>query len=524
MPTNLADAPPGEIGDPGPDIADLELDRIATWSCYQEVRRTTEALCAPLEIEDYVIQSMPDASPAKWHLAHTSWFFETFVLASVQPGFEPVDSEYSYLFNSYYNAVGERIAPDRRGVLSRPTVAEVFRYRAAVDKRMKELLDRAGSTAFERVRSTLILGLHHEQQHQELILTDIKHALASNPRRPAYRERRTETVAHAGPGAPGWIPFAGSLRSIGHESASFAFDNEGPRHQQYVAAFALADRLVTNREYLTFMDDGGYERPEFWLSDGWYARSRNGWTAPLYWESTAGGHQVFTLEGMRGLDLDEPVCHVSYYEADAFARWAGARLPTEAEWETSAMAPGIALEGNFLESGRFHPAHPMGPVRPRLAHRPCSSTAMSGNGRKARTRPTAVFALPPGPRRVQRQVHVQPARSAGRFVLHAAIAHPAHLPEFLPPRGALAVLGHPAGSRRLIIADFRGGRFAFFALIFLGGQAGFPTEHIDPEQVRKLAGWGLTQNDIASFVGWSPQPSAVGPGPQQPGILINLCP
>ena len=271
MPTKLADAPPGEIGDPGPDIADLELDRIATWSCYQEVRRTTEALCAPLEIEDYVIQSMPDASPAKWHLAHTSWFFETFVLASVQPGFEPVDSEYSYIFNSYYNAVGERIARDRRGVLSRPTVAEVFRYRAAVDKRMKELLDRAGNTAFERVRSTLILGLHHEQQHQELILTDIKHALASNPRRPAYRERRTETVAHAGPGAPGWIPFAGSLRSIGHESASFAFDNEGPRHQQYVAAFALADRLVTNREYLTFMDDGGYERPEFWLSDGWYA-------------------------------------------------------------------------------------------------------------------------------------------------------------------------------------------------------------------------------------------------------------
>ena len=203
MPTNLADAPPGEIGDPGPDIADLELDRIATWSCYQEVRRTTEALCAPLEIEDYVIQSMPDASPAKWHLAHTSWFFETFVLASVQPGFEPVDSEYSYLFNSYYNAVGERIARDRRGVLSRPTVAEVFRYRAAVDKRMKEFLDRAGNTAFERVRSTLILGLHHEQQHQELILTDIKHALASNPRRPAYRERRTETVAHAGPGAAG---------------------------------------------------------------------------------------------------------------------------------------------------------------------------------------------------------------------------------------------------------------------------------------------------------------------------------
>ncbi len=211
MPTNLADAPPREIADPGPDIADLELDRTATWSCYQEVRRTTEALCAPLEIEDYVIQSMPDASPAKWRLAHTSWFFETFVPASGQPGFEPVDSEYSYLFNFYYNAVGERIARDRRGLLSRPTVAEVFRCRAAVDQRMKEFLERAGNTAFERARSTLILGLHHEQQHQELILTDIKHALASNPSRPAYRERRTGAVAHVGPGAPGWISFAGGL-------------------------------------------------------------------------------------------------------------------------------------------------------------------------------------------------------------------------------------------------------------------------------------------------------------------------
>jgi ergothioneine biosynthesis protein EgtB len=356
MPTNLAEPSTREIGDPGPDVADLQLHRQAIWTCYKEVRRTTEALCAPLEIEDYVIQSMPDASPAKWHLAHTSWFFETFVLASGQPGVQPVDSEYAYLFNSYYNAAGERIARDRRGVLSRPTVAEVFRYRAAVDERMKDFLDQAGDLAFERVRSTLILGLHHEQQHQELILTDIKHALASNPLRPAYHEGRTEVAMPAEAGAPGWIPFAGSLRSIGHEAASFAFDNEGPRHQEYVAAFALADRLVTNREYLAFIEDGGYERPEYWLSDGWYARGLNGWTAPLYWESTGGGRQVFTLAGMQGLELDEPVCHVSFYEADAFARWEGARLPTEAEWETSAMALGVPMEGNFLESGRFHPA------------------------------------------------------------------------------------------------------------------------------------------------------------------------
>ena len=236
-------------------------------------------------------------------------------------------------------------------------------------------------------------------------------------------------------------------------SASFAFDNEGPRHQQYVAAFALADRLVTNREYLTFMDDGGYERPEFWLSDGWYARSRNGWTAPLYWESTAGGRQVFTLDGMRGLDLDEPVCHVSYYEADAFARWAGARLPTEAEWETSAMAPGVALEGNFLESGRFHPAHPMGareipprtspmqlygdvwewtqsPYTPYRGFRPAAGALGEYNGKF-----------------MCNQLVLR-----GGSCCHAAIAHPAHLPQLLSPRGALAVLGHPAGSRRLIVA------------------------------------------------------------------------
>ena len=225
---------------------------------------------------------MPDASPAKWHLAHTSWFFETFVLASAQPDFEPVDSGFAYLFNSYYNAVGERIARDRRGILSRPTVAEVYRYRAAVDSRMKEFLDGAQDAAFERIRSTLILGLHHEQQHQELILTDIKHALASNPRRPAYRQSQdqSEAMIRAGSGPVGWISFAGGLCSIGHDSTRFAFDNEGPRHQVYVATFTLTDRLVTNREYLEFLDDGGYERPEFWLSDGWSACTRLGWKAP----------------------------------------------------------------------------------------------------------------------------------------------------------------------------------------------------------------------------------------------------
>ena len=263
MATSLAEFPPAEIGNPGSDIANLRLDRAAAWNCYHEVRRTTEAPAHPLEIEDYVIQSMPDASPAKWHLAHTSWFFETFVLASAQPGFEPVDSGFAYLFNSYYNAVGERIARDRRGILSRPTVAEVYRYRAAVDGRMKEFLDAAHDETFERIRSTLILGLHHEQQHQELILTDIKHALASNPRRPAYRQGQDQDVAmtRRGAGPAGWISFPGGLACIGHDSPGFAYDNEGPRHQVYVAAFTLADRLVTIREYLEFLDDGGYEPP-----------------------------------------------------------------------------------------------------------------------------------------------------------------------------------------------------------------------------------------------------------------------
>jgi ergothioneine biosynthesis protein EgtB len=349
---------PPAIADPGPEVSRLDSDRETLSRCYSAVRRTTEALCAPLEVEDHVIQSMPDASPAKWHLAHTSWFFETFVLAAECEGYRPVDPRYGFLFNSYYNAVGERIARDRRGLLSRPTVAEVYGYRAAVDQRVREFLLRAGDAGFEKVRGTVILGLHHEQQHQELILTDIKHALASNPLRPAYREA-APARPDARPGAersapPGWIGFDAGLRRVGHEGPAFAFDNETPRHQQYVAAFAIADRPVTNRAYLEFIDDRGYERPEFWLSDGWFARGRSGWLAPLYWLAEGSSWRTFTLSGVCDLDPDEPVCHVSYFEADAYARWAGARLPTEAEWETAAASASLA-KANFLESGRFHP-------------------------------------------------------------------------------------------------------------------------------------------------------------------------
>jgi ergothioneine biosynthesis protein EgtB len=358
MSTRIAEPRVTELGDPGPAVSDPGLDRDALWACYREVRRTTEALCAPLEVEDCVIQSMPDASPTKWHLAHTTWFFETFILSPENPGLAPVDPRYPFLFNSYYNAVGERIARDRRGLLSRPTVSEVFRYRAEVDRRVADLLGSADEHAIDRIRGTFILGLNHEQQHQELILTDLKHALADNPLRPAYRERGpADAKADRAPvPSAGWCSFPAAVHPIGHAGATFAFDNETPRHSQYVDAFALADRPVTNREFLAFIEDGGYSRPEFWLSDGWFACQRNGWTAPLYWESDGAAWRTYTLDGMRDVDPDEPVCHVSYYEADAFARWGGARLATEAEWETAAKAEGMAMEGNFLESGRFHPA------------------------------------------------------------------------------------------------------------------------------------------------------------------------
>jgi ergothioneine biosynthesis protein EgtB len=323
---------------------------------YQEVRRVTEALCKPLETEDYVVQSMPDASPAKWHLAHTSWFFETLVLKPEAAGRGPSigPAQYAYLFNSYYNALGERIARSERGLLSRPTVAEVYRYRAAVDEAVLEFLERAPADDLARAAPTLILGLHHEQQHQELILTDLKHLFSRNPLRPAYVVQ--EATAGAEPGPLGWVAFPAGLRQIGHEGAvaGFAFDNELPRHKVYLEGFRLADRLITNGEYLSFIEDDGYTRPEFWLSDGWNTCTANRWTAPLYWEREATGWRIMTLAGLRDLDPSEPVCHVSYYEADAYSRWAGARLPTEAEWEVAAAV--VPCVGTFLEREQYHPA------------------------------------------------------------------------------------------------------------------------------------------------------------------------
>jgi ergothioneine biosynthesis protein EgtB len=318
---------------------------------YQTVRRWTERICEPLATEDYVVQSMPDASPVKWHLAHTSWFFETFVLAPHLPGYEPFHPLFAVLFNSYYNAVGPRWPRGQRGHLSRPTVAEVYAYRAHVDRAMAQLLQPGRNDLPAEILRTIVLGLNHEQQHQELILTDIKHVLAQNPLRPVYR---AALPSEGSAPAAEWLTFPAGLVTIGHEGNAFAFDNESPRHWLYLQQFRLANRLVTCGEYLAFVQDGGYEHPEWWLSDGWSTRQAQGWTCPLYWERQGEEWQIMTLAGLRSLDLAEPVCHVSFYEADAYAQWAGARLPTEAEWETAASS--VASAGHFLESGRFHPA------------------------------------------------------------------------------------------------------------------------------------------------------------------------
>ena len=325
---------------------------------YDAVRAQTERLTAPLEVEDYVVSSMPDVSPTKWHLAHTSWFFETFVLAEHAPAYRSPNPRYAYLFNSYYVQAGERHCRAKRGLVTRPTVREVFAYRAHVDEGMRQLIARIGDDAGHPAAALIELGLHHEQQHQELLLTDIKHVLWTNPLRPAYREAiATDDRALAG-GDQAWVDFSGGIASIGHREAGFAFDNEGPPHRVFLEPYRLASRLATIGEYLAFVEDTGYARPELWLSGGLATVQDRRWEGPLYWERDADGRWTeFTLGGTRRLDgaaLDEPVCHVSYYEADAFARWAGRRLPTEFEWE--AAARDTAVDGTFVEAERFHPA------------------------------------------------------------------------------------------------------------------------------------------------------------------------
>jgi ergothioneine biosynthesis protein EgtB len=328
--------------DPAPGLALVPF--------YEAVRAQTLRLCEPLAVEDYNLQSMPDASPVKWHLAHTSWFFETFLLQPHRPGYRVFHPQFAYLFNSYYNAVGERLARAQRGVLSRPSVAEVLAYRQHIDAALQPLL--AEQPPGSPLAELAILGLNHEQQHQELILTDLAHGLACNPLRPAYRER--PFLPPTDPPLLRWIAFEEGIRCIGHSGEGFAFDNELPRHRVYVQPFALASRLVTCGEYRAFIEDGGYRRPDYWLSDGWDNCRRENWSAPLYWEARDGRWWQTTLTGFRPVADNEPVTHVSYYEADAYARWAGARLPIEAEWETAAAL--VPRSGSFLEGDRLAPA------------------------------------------------------------------------------------------------------------------------------------------------------------------------
>ncbi len=318
---------------------------------FRAVRQRTEALCEPLETEDYVVQTMENVSPMKWHLAHTTWFWETFILKAHAPAYEPINDTYAYLFNSYYVQAGERHCRDRRGYISRPTVKEVMAFRRHVNEHALRLWNEADEEKRQELAPLYEIGLHHEQQHQELMVTDLKHVFSVNPLRPAYRAD-LETASAPAPELE-WVPFEEGLYEIGFGGEGFCYDNELPRHRTFVHVFELANRPVTCGEFLAFMEDGGYERAPLWLSEGYAWASENELSEPFYWEKKDGQWMLYTLGGMKPVDPDEPLCHVSYFEADAFARWAGARLPTEAEWEIAAQ--GLPIEGNFVDDERFHP-------------------------------------------------------------------------------------------------------------------------------------------------------------------------
>jgi len=327
---------------------------------FHQIRSFTNSLCAGLEPEDYVVQSMPDVSPTKWHLAHTTWFFETFILKKFVTGYRAEIPEYAYLFNSYYNAAGDMHRRDLRGLISRPTVREAQRYRASIDSHIDDLLSNADGELLDQIEPILVLGIHHEQQHQELLITDIKHVFAQNPLYPVFRAGGARS-----PSAPklptadvppiGFIEFEQIVTEIGHNGRGFAYDNEVPRHHVLVPAFALASRPVMNGEYIAFIENNGYQRPEFWLSLGWMTVNEQRWNAPLYWMKRDDTWWYFTLSGFRPVDESEPITHISYFEADAYANWAGSRLPTEFEWERAAMD--CPIEGNFVETEFFHPAY-----------------------------------------------------------------------------------------------------------------------------------------------------------------------
>ncbi|ORE90847.1 ergothioneine biosynthesis protein EgtB [Aurantimonas sp. 22II-16-19i] len=316
---------------------------------YRHVRATSRDLGAPLSDADATVQSMPDASPAKWHLAHTTWFFETMVLKPHLPDYEVFDESFNYLFNSYYETIGERQPRPRRGMITRPHLDTVFAYRDHVDAAVETLLDRAASPD---VAELVELGCHHEQQHQELLLTDILHLFDQSPLKPAYRDPQPLGIAED-PGEARFISFDGGIVEIGHGGGSFAFDCEGPRHEALLEPYGLADRLVTNGEFMAFIEDGAYANPLLWLSAGWADILANKWDKPFYWQKRDGEWWTMTLRGAQPVDPNAPVTHLSYFEADAFATWAGKRLPSEFEWENAAA--GLSMDGNFAGSGRLRP-------------------------------------------------------------------------------------------------------------------------------------------------------------------------
>lgn len=332
-----------------------DMQQVSLSSLYSGVRNRTQSLVAELGAEDMLVQTMADVSPTKWHLAHTTWFWETFLLREHLPGYKEFSSEYNYLFNSYYNGIGDRHDRPERGFLSRPPLGEVLGYRAHVDAAMMRLLGANQDLKNAALAPLIQLGLAHEEQHQELILTDIKHVLSRHPFAPAaFQAQTSRAVAQSGP--PGWVAFDGGIVEIGAEAGGFHFDNEGPRHKAILTPFALADRLATNRDYADFIADGGYGTATLWLSDGWARVQAEGWTAPLYWREGAAGWEEFTLHGQQTLDPDGPVIHLSYYEASAFAEWSGARLPDEREWEHAATTGARACDGRFVDPGLS--AHP----------------------------------------------------------------------------------------------------------------------------------------------------------------------
>jgi ergothioneine biosynthesis protein EgtB len=333
---------------------------------YDDVRSRTEQLAAPLSPEDQTVQSMPDVSPTKWHRAHVTWFFETFVLAEHEQGFAPFQESYWFLFNSYYEAVGPRYSRPDRGLISRPGAHDVGVYRTVVDERMRELISGSDDGTVAKLAATVELGFHHEQQHQELLLMDIKHVLSLNPTQPVYAGR---PAAHTEPDPLGWVDVEGGVVEVGHEGPAFCYDNELPRHREWLEPYRVADRLVTNGEYLEFVNDGGYRRPELWLSDGWSRVTTDGWQAPLYWAKLDGAWFEHTLHGTWPVNPGLPVTHVSWYEAEAYAAWSGHRLPSEAEWEHATVVDGQDHDTNAGSvqdaSATYHP-EAAGPADGRL--------------------------------------------------------------------------------------------------------------------------------------------------------------